>query len=157
MSSANGEPDYDIVGDPLPPWGIESGSSDGELDHDGATDDGEVDLTGSGGGERTNGADGVNVIIVGDGETNANRGDGVWDHDDACDDDEVDRSGSGGGERTTSAGGVNVVVVGDRETNGSLGDGVWERNRYQQLRRVRTGIKVGCASTLEEVWTRAWP
>jgi len=81
----------------------------------------------------------------------------MWDHDDACDDDEVDCSGSGGGERTTSAGGVNIVVVGDWETNGSLGDGMWERNGYQQSGRVRIGIKVGCASALEEAWTGAWP
>ena len=51
MSSMDGEHDHDIVGDPLPPWGAESGFGNGELDHDGATDDGEVDCTGSGGGE----------------------------------------------------------------------------------------------------------
>ena len=69
----------------------------------------------------------------------------------------MDRTGSGGGERTTSASGINVIVVGNWETNGSLGDGVWERDGYQQSRRVRTGIKAGCTSALEEAWTRAQP
>jgi hypothetical protein len=48
MSSADDEWDRDVAGDPLPPWGTRSGSSNGELDHDGAIDDGEVDRTGSG-------------------------------------------------------------------------------------------------------------
>ena len=34
-------------------------------DHDGACDDGEVDRTGSGGGERTIGAGGISIVIVG--------------------------------------------------------------------------------------------
>ena len=95
-----------------------------------------MDRTRSGGGKRTTGAGGVNVIIVGDGETNANLGDDVWDCDGACNDGEVDRTGSGGGEQTTGAGGFNVVIMGDWETNGSLGDGVWEHDGYQQSRRV---------------------
>ena len=32
-----------------------------------------------------------------------------------------------------------------------------EHDGYQQSRRVRTGIEVGCASTLEEAWTGAQP
>ena len=72
MSSVDGEPDYDIAGDPLLPWGTESGSNGGELDHDGATNNGKVDRTRSGGGEQTTGAGGINVIIVGDRETNVN-------------------------------------------------------------------------------------
>ena len=51
MSSADGKRDYDIVRDPLPPWGIGSRSGDGELDHDRATNDGEVDRIESYGGE----------------------------------------------------------------------------------------------------------
>ena len=90
-----------------------------------------MDRTRSGGGERTTGAGGVNVIIVGDKETNANLGDNMWDHDGAYDDGKVDRTGSGGGERTTDAGGINVVVVGNWKTNDSLGDGMWERDEYQ--------------------------
>ena len=77
MSLTDDEQDCDVVGDPLPPWDSRSRSDDGVLDHDGATDDGEVDHTGSGGGERTTGASGINVIIMGDEETNANLGDGV--------------------------------------------------------------------------------
>jgi hypothetical protein len=107
----------DDAGDPLPLWG------DGELNHDWATNDVEVDCIGSSGGELTTDADGVNVIVVGDGETNASLGDGVQDHDRAYDDGEVDRTESGDGERTNGASGVNVIVVGDRKTNGSLGDG----------------------------------
>ena len=75
MSSVDGERDHDVAGDPLPPWGIRSRSSDGKLDHDGATNDGEVNRIGSSGGKRTTGAGGINIIIVGDGETNANLGD----------------------------------------------------------------------------------
>ena len=90
-----------------------------------------MDRTRSGGGKRTTGAGGVNVIIVGDGETNAILGDSMWDHDGACDDGEVDRTRSGGGEQTTGVGGINVVVVGDGETNASLGVGVWECDAYQ--------------------------
>jgi len=78
--------------------GIGSRSSDGELNHDGAIDDGEVDRIGSGGGERTTGAGGVNIIAVVDEETNANLGDGMWDHDGACDDSEVSSIGSSSGE-----------------------------------------------------------
>ena len=51
MSSVDGERDHDVVGDLLPPWGAGSKSGDNELDYDGATDDGEVDRTRSGGGE----------------------------------------------------------------------------------------------------------
>ena len=91
---------------------------------------------------------------MGDRETNASLGDGVWDHDGAYDDDEVDCTGSGGGEGTNGLGGINSVVVGDGETNGSLGDDVWELDMYQQSRRVRAGIEVGCASALVEVWTK---
>jgi hypothetical protein len=98
MSSTNGERDHDVVGDLLLPWGTRSGLGDSELDHDSATDDGEVDRTGSGGGKRTTSASGVNVIIVGDRKTNANLGDNMWDYDGACDDGEVDRTRSGGGE-----------------------------------------------------------
>jgi hypothetical protein len=130
MSSVDGEWGHNIVGDMLLPWGARSRSGDGELYHDNA-DDGEVDRTGSGSGERTTDAGGINVIILGDGETNANLGDGVQDHNGACDDGEVDRTRSGSGERTTDAGGINVVVVGDWETNGSLGDIMWECDRYQ--------------------------
>jgi hypothetical protein len=136
MSSVDGKWDRDVAGDPLPPWGARSGSGDGEFNHDGATDDSKVDHTESGGGERTTGVGGFNIIIVGDRETNANLGDNVRGHDGACDDGEVDRTRSGGGERTTSAGGVNVIVVGDWETNGSLGVGVREHDGYQQSRRV---------------------
>jgi hypothetical protein len=46
-------------------------------DCDGAYDDGEVDRTGSGSGERTTSAGGVNVIVVSDRETNASLGDGM--------------------------------------------------------------------------------
>ena len=53
MSSVDGEQDHDVVGDPLLPWGAGSGSGDGKLDHDGATNDGEVDHIGSASGERT--------------------------------------------------------------------------------------------------------
>ena len=77
MSSVDGKWDRDITGDPLPPWGAGSGSDGGELDHDGATDDGKVDRTGSGSGERTASVGGVNVVIVGDCETNGSLGDGV--------------------------------------------------------------------------------
>jgi hypothetical protein len=45
-------------------------------DHDGACNNGEVDHTGSGDGERTNGAGGINVVVVGDGERNGSLGDG---------------------------------------------------------------------------------
>ena len=48
---------------------------DGVQDHDGARDDGEVDRTRSGGGERTIGAGGVNIVVV------SSLGDGVWEHD----------------------------------------------------------------------------
>jgi hypothetical protein len=58
----------------------------------------EVDRIESGSGERTTSAGGINVIIVGDEETNANLGDDVWDHNGACDDGEVDHIGSGSGE-----------------------------------------------------------
>ena len=34
---------------------------------------------------------------------------------------------------------------------------MWEHDRYQQSRRVQTGIKAGFASALEETWTEAWP
>ena len=136
MSSVDGHQGHDVAGDPLPPWGVGSGSGDGELKHDGATDDGEVDRTRSGGGEQTTGAGGINVVIVGNGETNANLRDGVCDCDGACNDGEVDRTGSGGGKLTTGASCVNVIVMGDWETNGSLGDGVRERDGYQQSRRV---------------------
>jgi hypothetical protein len=57
--------------------GAKSGSVDGELDHDGATDDGEVDHTRRGGDERTTSTGGINVVVMGDGETNASLGDGV--------------------------------------------------------------------------------
>jgi hypothetical protein len=124
MSSADIKWDRDVARDPLPPWGDRSGSGDGELDHFRATNDSVVDHTRSGGGKQTISASGINVVIVGDRETNANLGDDVWDYDGAYDDDEVDRTGSGSGERTTSVGGINVVIVGDRETNASLGDGV---------------------------------
>ena len=70
MSSTDDERDRDVVGDPLLSWGIGSGFGDGELNHDGATDDGEVDRTRSGGGKRTTGAGGVSVIVMGDWETN---------------------------------------------------------------------------------------
>ena len=75
MSSVDGEWDRDVAGDPLLPWGVKSGSGDGKLNQDGVTNDGEVNRTGSDGGERTTGAGGINVIIVGDVETNANLGD----------------------------------------------------------------------------------
>ena len=90
-----------------------SGLSDGEQDH-----------TKASGGKRTTGACGVNIIVVGDGETNASLGDGVRDHDGAYDDGEVDHTRSGGCEGTNGPRGINGVVVGDRETNGSLGNGV---------------------------------
>ena len=57
-----------------------------------------MDHTGSGSGEQTTSASGINVVIVGDGETNANLGDGVWDRNGACDDGEVDHTRSCGGE-----------------------------------------------------------
>ena len=113
MSSVDDERDRNIIGDPLPSWGTRTRSGDGKLDHDSAPDDSEVDRTGSGGGEQTTSANGINIVIVGNRENNANLGDGVRDHDGACDDGEVDRTGCGGGERTTSVGGVNVVVMGD--------------------------------------------
>ena len=81
MSSVDGEQDRKIAGDSLLPWGTMSRSGDGELDHDGATDNGEVDRTRSGGGERTTGAGGVNIVIVGDWETNGSLGDGIREHD----------------------------------------------------------------------------
>jgi len=77
MSSTDGEWDRDVARDPLLPWGAGSGSGDGKLDHDSATDDGKVDRTGSGSGERTASVGGVNVVIVGDCETNGSLGDGV--------------------------------------------------------------------------------
>ena len=98
MSSVDGKWDPDIVGDPLPPWGTGSRSNDSELDHDRDTNDSEVDRNGSNGGERTTDACGVNVVVVGDGVTNANLGDGVRDRDEAYDDDKVDHTGSSGGE-----------------------------------------------------------
>ena len=94
---------------------------------------------------------------MGDGETNANIGDSVRDHDGACNDGEVDRTESGGGVGTNGPRGINGVIVDDEETNGSLGDGVWEHIGYQQSRRARASIETGCASALEEVWTRARP
>ena len=51
MSSTDSEWDRDVAGDPFPPWGTRSGSGNGELDHNGATNDGEVDRTRSGSGE----------------------------------------------------------------------------------------------------------
>ena len=78
--------------------------------------------TKSGGGKRTTSASGINVVVVGDKETNANLGDDVQDHDGACDDDKVDCIRSGSGEPTTDA--------------GSLGDGLQQRDGYQQSRRV---------------------
>ena len=69
----------------------------------------------------------------------------------------MDHTRSSGGKGTNGPGGINDVIVGDGETIGSLGDGVREHNGYQQSRRVRTGIEAGCASALEEAWTRAWP
>jgi hypothetical protein len=80
-----------------------------------------VDCTRSGGGEWTTSADGFNVIVVGNRETNANLH-AMQDHDGACNNGEVDHTGSGDGEWTNGAGGMNVVVVGDGERNGSLGD-----------------------------------
>ena len=81
MSSADGEWDRNVAGDPLPPWGTGRGSGEGELDHNGATDDGKVDHTRSGGGKGTNGPGGINGVIVGDGETNGSLGDVVREHD----------------------------------------------------------------------------
>ena len=78
MSSVDGEWDRDVAGDPLLPWGVKSGSDDGKLDHDGATNDGEVNRIGSSGGKRTTGAGGVSVIVEGDGESNGSLGDGLW-------------------------------------------------------------------------------
>ena len=89
-----------------------------------------MDRTGSSSGERTTGADGLNVIIVGDGETNASLGDGVRDHDGAYDDGEVDHTGSGSCEGTNGPRGINGVVMGNGETNGSLGDDVRECDGY---------------------------
>jgi hypothetical protein len=89
-----------------------------------------MDHTGSDGGERTTGAGGINVIFVGDGETNANLGDSVRDRDGSYNDGEVDCTGSGGGERTIGTSGVNVVIMGDWQTNGSLEDGMWEHDGY---------------------------
>jgi hypothetical protein len=98
MSLADSKRDRNVAGDPLPLWGTGSEFGDGELDHDKATDDGEVDHTRSGSGERTTSASGISVVIVGDGETNANLGDSVRDHDGACNDGEVDRTRSGNGK-----------------------------------------------------------
>ena len=75
MSSMDDERDHDVAGDLLSPWGARSGSSDG------ACDDGEVDLTGSGGSERTTGVGGANIIIKGNGESNGNLGDGLRERD----------------------------------------------------------------------------
>ena len=50
---------------------------DGVQDRDGAYNDSEVDRTRSGGGERTTGAGGTNVVVVGDWETNGSLRDGV--------------------------------------------------------------------------------
>ena len=77
MSSSYGEQDHDDAGDQLPPWGARSGSCDGELNHNKATDDGEVDHTGSGSGEGTNSPGGINGVVVGNGETNGSLGHGV--------------------------------------------------------------------------------
>ena len=115
---------------PAPALGIGSRSSDGELNHDGAIDDGEVDRIGSGGGERTTSAGGINVVVVGDGGTNANLGDGMQDHDGAYDDGKVDYTRSNFGEGTNGPRGINGVVMGDGETNDSLGDSVRERDGY---------------------------
>ena len=109
----DGEWDRDVAGDPRPPWVTGSSSSNGELNHNGATNNGKVDHTRSDGGEQTTGASGVNFTIVGDRETNVNLGYGMRDCDGAYDDGEVDRTGSGGGEQTTGACGINVIVVGD--------------------------------------------
>jgi hypothetical protein len=54
-----------------------------------------MDCTRSSGGERIGG---VNIVIVGDRETNASLGDGMWDHDRAYDDSKVDRIKSSRGE-----------------------------------------------------------
>ena len=94
---------------------------------------------------------------MGDRETNASLGDGVQDHNRAYDNGEVDRTMNSGGEGTNGPRGIKRVIVGDGETNGSLGDGVREHDGYQQSRRVRAGIKAGCASALEEAWTEARP
>jgi hypothetical protein len=50
-------------------------------DHNGACDDGKVDRTGSGSGERTTNAGGINVVVVGDWETNGSLGDSMWECD----------------------------------------------------------------------------
>ena len=50
-------------------------------DHNGACDDDEVDHTGSGGGEGTNGHGGINGVVMGDGETNVSLGDSMWEGD----------------------------------------------------------------------------
>jgi hypothetical protein len=78
-------------------------------------------------------------------------------HDGACDDGEVDHTRSSGGEGTNGPRGISGVVMGDGGINGSVGDGVREHDGYQQSRRVRADIEAGCASALEESWTRARP
>jgi hypothetical protein len=50
-------------------------------DRDEAYDDGEVDHSGSGGGEGTNNPRGVNGVVVGDGKTNGNLKDSVRERD----------------------------------------------------------------------------
>ena len=72
------------------------------------------------------------------------------------DDGERDRTVAGGGEQDISVGCVSIITDGNEESS-SLGDGMWEHDRYQQSRRVRTAIKAGHASALEEAWTRAQP
>ena len=53
---------------------------DNMWDHDRADDNSEVDHTRSGGGQRTTGATGINIVVVDDRETNASLQDGVRDH-----------------------------------------------------------------------------
>ena len=81
----------------------------------------------------------------------------MQDHDRAYDDGEVEHTRSGGGKGTNGPRGINGVIGGDGETKGSLENGVREHNRYQQSRRVRAGIEVGCTSALEEAWTGTRP
>ena len=75
MSSMDDEWDHDIVGDLLLPWGDGSGSGDGELDHDGSTNDCEVDRIRRGSGKGTTGAAGASVVVKGDKESNGRLGD----------------------------------------------------------------------------------
>ena len=89
----------------------------------------------------------------------------------AYDDGKVERTRSGGGKGTTGAASASVIIKGNGESNDSLGDSGWECDRSTSLSRLDidaastdtdagctigpASSKVGRASTLEEVGTKA--